>query len=204
MPKFPILLLAAGKSSRMGTPKQLLPWGNNTLFEQAISSALSLKNHPLFVVVGAYHEQLLPLIPSKVVKSVVNPQWEEGMGTSIAVGIKAVLKIYPNASGVLIFLVDQPLVDTHYLAEFFKIGRVKKGHIIASRYPDGHFGVPAFFDAVYFNELLGFSKDQGARTLIKKYSKQVIGLSGGDSLRDIDTPEAYQEMFAQFSSNPRS
>jgi len=204
MPKTPILLLAAGESSRMSKPKQLLPWGERTLFEHAIATALHFKNHPLFVVLGAYHEQLLPLIPSKTVTAIINPQWKEGMGTSIAAGIKAIRAAHTKASGVMIILVDQPLIDPPYLRNFLKKIDSNKKKIIASSYPDGRLGVPAFFDAVYFSELMAFSKDQGARKLIKKYRNHVTSISRENLLTDIDTPEAYQKLLSQFPPIPQS
>jgi len=204
MPEIPILLLAAGKSSRIGKPKQLLPWGKSTLFEHAMATALTFKRHPLFVVVGAYHEQLLPLIPPQGVEIVINSQWKEGMGNSIAVGLNAILKSCPKASGVLILLADQPLIDNIYLTQFLNQVAINKKQIIASSYPDGSLGVPAFFDAFYFKEILGFSRDQGAQKLMAKYAQHISRIPGKKLLADVDTEEAYRELLSQLSLNPQS
>lgn len=198
MPEIPVLLLAAGKSSRMGTSKQLLPWGKSTLLEHAMTTALTLEKNPLFVVVGAFYEQLLPLIPSENVESVVNPQWRKGMGSSIAVGLKAILKRYPKAPGVLILLADQPLIDTDYLTRILDKVTINKRQIIASGYPDGRLGVPAFFDAFFFKEILAFSKDLGARKLMEKYAEHITRIPGEQLLTDVDTPGAYQELLSRF------
>lgn len=204
MPKIPILLLAAGKASRMGAPKQLLPWGNKTLFEHAVDTALELKDHPLFVVVGAHEKQLLPLVNPAITELVFNPEWQQGMGTSIAFGIKAILNKVPNASGVLIFLVDQPLVDSTYLSSFLLGFRLNRKQIIASAYSDGRLGVPALFDAVYFKDLVAFTGDRGAKKLIEKQHDFVLRVSGGVLLSDVDTPEAYQDLILKYSPNRQS
>ena len=203
MPNLPILLLAAGNATRMGSPKQLLPWMGKTLFEQAVDTALTLKNHPLFVVVGAHQQQLLPLINPAITELVINSKWNNGMGTSIAVGIKTVLKRVPNALGVLILLVDQPLIDRDYLSSFFFRYRPNKKQIIASSYEDGRLGVPALFDAFYFKELLQLSKDRGAKKLIEKYKNQVVNISGGSLLTDVDTPEEYRDLLVKYVPNPQ-
>lgn len=204
MPKIPILLLAAGKASRMGAPKQLLPWGNKTLFEHAVDTALELKNHPLFVVVGAHEKQLLPLVSPAITELVFNPEWQQGMGTSIAFGIKAIQKTVPNARGVLIFLVDQPLVDSAYLSSFFLAFQMNHKQIIASSYSDGRLGVPALFDAVYFKDLIAFTGDRGAKKLIEKQQDNVLCISGGVFLSDVDTPEAYQDLLLKYFPNRQS
>ena len=86
MVKIPILLLAAGSSSRMGRPKQLLPWGKQTLIEHQIQTLLQTGN-PVNVVLGAHSESVIPVIKNMGSFIFFNPDWEQGMGSSIAAGI---------------------------------------------------------------------------------------------------------------------
>ncbi len=85
MAKIPILLLAAGGSSRMGQPKQLLPWGNRTLIEHQILT-LQKAGQPVNVVLGSNSDLVMPVIEKYPVNIFVNPNWESGMGSSISFG----------------------------------------------------------------------------------------------------------------------
>ena len=105
------LLLAAGGSNRMGTPKQLLPWGNITLIEHQINTLLET-GHNVVVVLGAYANDILPIIKKLPVTICINNNWENGMGASIAFGTEMISNKFHDASGVLISLIDQPLVTT--------------------------------------------------------------------------------------------
>ncbi len=109
MANIQLLLLAAGASQRMGSPKHLLPWGNETLIEHQIKTLLET-NNPLSVVLGAYSEEIISVIDKFPIEIYTNENWEKGMGTSISYGMKLLLEKYPNIDGVLITLIDQPLL----------------------------------------------------------------------------------------------
>lgn len=198
MAEIPIVLLAAGHSERMGRVKQLLPWGNSSLIEHQIQT-LRKTGHPVYVVLGYGIEQVLPLVKQTGAGFVVNPDWEKGMGGSIATGVKQVMDSHPRAKGVLIALVDQPLVPSgHYL---HMIRSFKPGNevIMASRSGSIQAGVPALFDAAYFPELVTLQGQRGAKKIIQSHRKHVLFMKCPEAAEDLDTPEDYQRLLALYN-----
>ena len=198
MAEIPILLLAAGGSERMGQAKQLLPWGKSTLIEHQIRVLLNT-GHPVFVVLGCRSEQIQHIVESFPVQIVINEEWEKGMGTSIATGVKYVLQSPSPADGILVVLVDQPLVPlAHYqrMLDTFQPGQER---ILASRSEGGIEGVPALFDAKYFRELAGLKGAGGARKIIRAHDAKVVHLDCEEMGEDLDTPEDYQRLYARDS-----
>jgi len=185
-----VLVLAAGKSSRMRQPKQLLGWGKTTLLNHAIEQAKEVTQH-VFVVLGAYKDIIKVSIP-KDVAIVFNPDWEQGMGTSIALGISELRKNH-NFNTVLIMLADQPFLDSRYLCELKRIF-VKSECKIAATFYGKNNGVPAIFHNSVFDELLKLNKDYGAKKLMKKLASDIKGLHPEGKEIDIDTFETYQEL----------
>jgi len=116
--KHAVLILAAGASTRMGQPKQLLPWGKTTLLNHAINEAKKISEH-VFVVLGANKELIESSLNSQV-EIIRNPNWENGMGTSITYGI-SILDKNEEFDSVLIMLADQPLLDSTYLNNLKKL-----------------------------------------------------------------------------------
>ena len=118
MKKVAILILSAGASKRMGTPKQLLKWGKETLLENAVSTAVNVENASLFVVLGANAE----LIQQKITlnaEALYHKDWKQGLGSSIAFGVGTLQKL--DFDGVLIMLADQPFVTSYYLKELINV-----------------------------------------------------------------------------------
>ncbi|GAA4271875.1 nucleotidyltransferase family protein [Aquimarina gracilis] len=198
-PKIAQLILAAGASNRMGEPKQLLPWKNTTLIDHAISQSLVMKEVSTYVVLGAYYDSIYRQISQLPVTVINNPDWERGMGSSIQVGIKAILKDIPTLDAALISLIDQPLIPaTHYkdLITSFAKNNVP---IVASDLGN-RIGVPAIFSKRVFKELVELKEDYGARFIIKKYLKAIKTIPLTDQGIDIDTQEQYQKIVAIFSN----
>ena len=191
MDKIPIILLAAGSSSRMGQPKQLLSWGDQTLIGYQVKKLLGIGN-PVYVVLGSSSEQILPLLKKYLITIVNNLDWKNGMGTSVSAGLKQVLMDLPNAKAVICTLIDQPLVTAAHLQKLIDSFTSGQEQIIASRSESGWLGVPALFDRYYFEELSLLNGEQGAKKVIRKYSSKVVPVNAGDLVDDIDTPENYQ------------
>ena len=191
--KIAILVLAAGGSSRMGEHKQLLLWKNKTLVENAVQSVLGVSRSDAYVVLGANHKQIEEVLNPYSVKTIYNHDWKQGLGNSIACGVKHVKGL--EYEGVLVMLADQPLITSEDLEGF--IIEFKKGSksILASKYENDSIGVPVIFDKSYFVELTQLNEDKGAKTIIKKYSEKVMTINLGNKLVDIDTKEAYQKLF---------
>jgi len=197
MVNIPIILLAAGGSTRMGRPKQLLPWGNQTLIEYQIQILLKTGN-PVGVVLGAKANLVGPVVEKYDVHISVNNNWENGMGSSIATGVRDLMQIFPTADGVLLALVDQPLVPPEHFQSILGIFQPGKKQIIASIANSGWKGVPVLFDKCYFDEIQNLTGKEGAKKIIQKHNYALKYIECGNLLEDMDTPEAYQKMSDRF------
>lgn len=201
MAEIPILLLAAGGSSRMGQPKQLLPWGNHTLIEHQIQTLLKTEN-PVNVVLGSNSDLVIPVIEKYLVNIFVNPNWASGMGSSISFGIGQIKDRFPDVSGVLITLLDQPMISTGYFEKMLTSFQPGSQQILVSHSSSGWNGVPVIFDACYFKELSDLKNDEGAKKVTRLHEAHVILLEGGDFLEDMDTPEKYLQLLEKQNRNP--
>lgn len=199
MPEIPILLMAAGGSSRMGQPKQLLPWGKQTLIEHQIQTLLKA-SQPVNVVIGSNSDMVIPLIENYPVNIFTNPDWESGMGNSISYGIRQIMQKFPKSNGVLITLLDQPLITTSYIENMLNSYSRSSQLILASQSASGWTGVPVLFDEFYFKDLSELNNEEGAKKIINRYPENVILLDGGEMLEDMDTPEMYLQLLKKSKS----
>jgi len=197
MAKIPILLLAAGGSSRMGQPKQLLSWGEQTLIEHQIQTLLNTGN-PVNVVIGSNSDLIIPVIEKFPANILINADWESGMGSSISFGIRQINQLFPEAEGVLITLLDQPLLTASYFQKMLGAFQPGSQQILVSRSSSGWTGVPVLFDKCYFKELAELGNDEGAKKVFKRHEKSIIFLDGGELLEDMDTPETYQKLLSKY------
>lgn len=193
--------MAAGGSTRMGQPKQLLPWGGQTLIEHQIQTLLKTGN-PVSVVLGSNSNLIVPVIAKYGVDIFINTDWESGMGSSISHGISQIIQKFPDANGVLITLVDQPLITTSYIEKMLGAYQPGSQQIIASHSSSGWTGVPVLFDKCYFKELSELKNEEGAKKIIKRHKEIVNFLEGGELLEDMDTPETYQQLLEKYLHHP--
>ncbi len=187
-----ILLLAAGKSVRMGTPKQLLPVAENTLIELAIKTAIKSRIAGVYCVLGANFNKIQAKINDYPVEVIENKDWENGLGKSIAVGSAAILKKESQTEGIFILLADQPWVDNVYLEKMISTFEDRPDVIIASDY-GGFYGVPAIFPKEYFNQLKELDGDNGAKELLNSRKLPIVAVKSPEKLDDIDTPADYEQ-----------
>lgn len=197
MAKIPHLLLAAGDSRRMGQPKQLLPWGDKSLIEHQIQIRLQT-GQDVIVVLGGHTEKILPVIEKLPVIVFVNSEWTKGMGSSLVYGLKMLIEKFTIIDGVLISLLDQPLVTAAHFGKMLSSFQPGYQQIIVSQSASGWKGVPALFDKYYFEELIKLNGKDGARKIIKKYLNNVKNIECGNLLEDIDTPDEYQLLLKKF------
>lgn len=190
-----ILIPAAGASRRIGTPKQLLKWGNSTLLGHAIETAEQLNPSEIIVVLGAYYDKIKGEIDHNPIKILKHENWENGLGSSIAFGVKHILTNANQFDAVLIYLPDQPLIVSKYLIEMANKFKFEDHKIIATSYGNEKFGVPAIFDKTYFEELEALKDDEGAKKLIEKYSESATSLDISPLIADIDTEEDYKILY---------
>ena len=194
MHKTAILILAAGNSSRMGKTKQLLPYKNATLLEWAIEQAQKSVVKNVFCVLGANKEVIEKRLTTKTVEVIYNPNYKDGLSTSIVKGIEFLLNY--NFDGVLIMLADQPHVTSEYLNSLIEASKNNPSKLIVSNY-QGSVGVPAIFPKNYFNDLLDLKGDKGAKNFLLQQNNNVIKVNSSQNLLDIDTPEDYQHLLRQ-------
>jgi molybdenum cofactor cytidylyltransferase len=187
------VIIAAGSSSRLGQPKQLLIIDGETLLQRAIRVAHEAGAMPVLVVLGAHREEIEARVDFAGSKIVVNAHWEEGMASSIRAGLEALLVDQPGTRGVLLMICDQPRVTPEHLGRMIDTFRQSETSVIASVYA-GKRGIPAIFPRQGFSELLALSGDKGARGLLSEPGRKVIeiALDGGEV--DIDRPEDLSQL----------
>lgn len=193
-PNIAILILAAGASSRMGRTKQLLPWKNTTLLGNAIHTAKTSRASLVTVVLGANAKSIQKEIAQNDIEIIENTVWQSGLGSSIAVGTKFLLKSHPKTNAILVMLADQPLVDADYLNTML-IAFNENGNGVATAYKN-RAGVPALFPASYFGKLITLGDDFGAQDIINDPNESFSVLEPGIKTRDIDTKSDYEDLIS--------
>ncbi len=194
--KIAVIILAAGSSSRLGKPKQLLQFQNQTLINGAVKAALAIRPEAVIVVSGFLHQELVTELETLPVIISHNKNWSEGMGSSIEEGMKAVnqLESLGEIEAVLFLLSDQPLITEEHLQKLITQFYIdKRSTIIATGYAETQ-GVPAIFDKSLFPVLQNLPGNKGAQWLFKTYSEQVSVVPFEGAAIDIDTQEDYDRL----------
>ncbi|HXG37824.1 MAG TPA: nucleotidyltransferase family protein [Bacteroidota bacterium] len=185
-----ILLLAAGGSTRYGSPKQLLPFRGKPLIRHLTEVALQSKASDTYVVLGAEAKKISQELSGLPVRLIVNEEWQEGIGSSLRAGVQALPK---TTEAALIMLGDQPLVTSAHLNSIIEAHQSTGKPIVASAY-SGTLGVPVIFARRFFPELQRLSGDTGAKQIIQNHSGEVAGIPFPDGVVDIDTPRDLQHL----------
>ena len=214
-----LIILAAGASTRMGTPKQLLTYRGRSFIRHITESAICASQRsterlrtelaevsrrsqrfaiasvcqPIAVVLGANAEQIKPEISQLPVQIVENQQWAEGMSASIRVGLEALLAVNQNLEAVAIALCDQPFVSPQTLDRIVEAFHSTGKPIIASEYA-GTLGVPVLFSRSLFSELMDLKSNEGAKKLVKKHIHEVFSVPFPEGSIDIDTQTDYEQL----------
>jgi len=189
------IILAAGESKRIGTPKQLLPFGESTVIETVIKQISQAKVDHIVVVLGHAGEQIAAKLASLPVEITINPHYRKGMLSSIQWGLKTIenRKRYKAA---LIALADQPAIPTQVFDQLiYEFHQGGKG-IVLPVY-QGRRGHPVLIDLKYRREIMELKDAIGLRGLLQTHPEDVLEVSvNTDSiLRDIDDLQAYQREF---------
>ena len=183
-----ILLLAAGKGSRMEAPKQLLEKNGLPMIRHSLQQLTTIHADKVQVVLGAYAEQIQAVLKTEQVDIIHNPDWEEGMGSSLRVGLQNLLLQYPDTQRMLVALADQPLIRSVHYHNLLKLQEAYPSQIVASYYKH-RIGVPAVFPDTYFQQILQARGDKGARKWLNQSGGQVWALPCAPAALDIDRPE---------------
>ena len=183
-----VVVLAAGGSSRFGSPKQLARWAGQTFIERTVEIALgATEAQAVLVVLGAEVEQSQKLLQNQPVKIVVNQQWAAGQSTSMQAGLAAL----PDRVGSVVFLlVDLPQVTADIVDALIQRHRETLAPIVWPEF-EGKRGNPVLFDRALFPALQQISGDTGGRPLIKAYQAQAerVAVTTPVILQDFDRPE---------------
>ncbi len=188
---FGAVLLAAGASTRMGEPKQLLRLDGRTLLRRTVDTVLASPAWPVVIVLGARAEAIRPEVARLPVLVADNPDWAEGLASSIRAGIRVLDSFSLSLEAAVLVLVDQPGLSTGSVTrladEHHRTGKT----IVAARY-DNHPGPPALFARRHFHELLELHGAGGARPLFARHADALATLDFPELAADLDTPADYQ------------
>ncbi len=191
--RFGAVILAAGASTRMGTPKQLLVVDGQPLVVRAVRAALASEAWPVVVVLGAHAEKIRPLLSRLPVLIALNSAWAEGLATSIRVGVATLQQFSRQLDGALFALCDQPAFSADTVARLVAAQRAGGRSIVAARY-QGKPGAPALFLREHFSALSVLTGDEGARQLLNDQPERVSAIDLPVLGVDLDTPADYASL----------
>ena len=187
------LVLAAGGSARLGTPKQLLPWGDTTLLGHVLDQVKELSFDQIFVVIGASGDEILERVDLEAAIVVENPEWEEGMASSLRVGLDAVMRL-SRAEAVAIFLGDQPDISDEVVAGLLDARRSTKRQAIVPKFRYV-WGNPVVVERSLWPRLMSLNGDEGAKRLLQAHPEWVHEVWFEQRPpRDVDTRADFDDL----------
>jgi len=186
------LILAAGKSERMGSPKSLLRIYGRTFLEHIVIQARRSDLSNLITVLGHNAEDVLRSLPELQSEVIINPDYDQGQLSSLVKGLQVVDK--SSVEGVMLFLVDHPFVTCELIDSLLQQFSLQPLPIVIPTYR-GKRGHPMIFGRQLFSELMAAPLNQGAAVVVRKHQEEILHLEAEDEgiLIDVDTPEAYRE-----------
>ena len=184
------LVLAAGASTRLGRPKQLVQYGGEPLVRRAAQAACVVGADPVLVILGAHADAIAPALDGVHATVVVHAGWRDGLATSLAAGLRALDTATQQdkrapPDGVLLTVCDQPLIDAEALSRLLAAFRGSNA-LVAAEY-DGTLGVPAIIGRAHLGALAALVGDQGAGRWLRARAAQVTAVSIPEAAIDVDT-----------------
>ena len=189
------IILAAGKSTRMGEAKQLLRLGESTVLGQTIENVRRAAVNEIVLVLGASAETIRCRLPAPLLqglKVVVNPQYEQGMASSLRAGLGA---LAPQIDAALIVLADQPFVRPETLDQLCRKHRQTQAQMVIPSYR-GRRGNPVLLDRSVFPQVMALEGDSGCRAIFSSHKESTVNLEVEDEgiLLDLDNQEDYERL----------
>ncbi|MGB3617159.1 MAG: nucleotidyltransferase family protein [Catalinimonas sp.] len=198
------LVLAAGGSTRFGSPKQLLSCGEQNFVQRAVQTGIDSGVTPLVVVLGAGAPFVRPEVTQFPVQMIINRDWQEGVGSSIRLGLRALLQLAPTMRALVITTCDQPKVSAQHMEELVDVYLNQGKPIVSSCYEQDlradAFGLPTLFDQSNFEALENLRDDEDPRNIIRERLPEAAFLYCPDGSFDIDTPADYDRYMAEMGA----
>lgn len=188
-----VVILAAGSSSRLGEPKQLVRFQDKPLLQNMIDQSVSLGFGSKIIILGANSETIKKALNPGTFTFVMNENWTEGIASSIRKGVEYSLGLNPGTEHLLFLLSDQPFVSTELLERLLETHRTEKSEITASFY-NNDTGVPAVFSKPIFPLLMELGGDHGAKKIMRRFPDKVTPVHFEMGHFDIDTPRDYVKL----------
>ena len=186
-----IVILAAGVSKRLGSPKQLLAYKKQNLLRHSVDTALETGCPSVFVVLGANMELLKKELKDKPVIIIENKSWEEGVASSIRAALQNITATILQPDSVIFMVCDQPFVNSALLLNLLDKKNETGMTIVASTYAN-KLGTPALFDKSFFAALMELKGDKGAGKLIGDNKDKTAAVHFPKGETDIDTAADYE------------
>ncbi len=190
------IVLAAGESTRMGHPKQLLTWHDRPLLFQTINELLAAGLDRIVVVLGAHADEIEHRLRGKCsdqVEFVTNPNWSSGQASSLLTGLRFLQSDATGIRHVLLALCDQPFVTADDYRSLLHTASTGSASAVATRYDSGG-GVPAVFTWSACSQLLTIDGDSGARGWLRRQPSGKITLVDiPGAFHDLDNPKQYEQ-----------
>src|SRR6185369_193365 len=186
------LVLGAGDSSRLGSPKQLVRFKGQSLIGRSVNNVLAAGCAPVFTVLGANHESVSRELTNLSTVVAINHNWKEGMGSSISTGINAYLQSGVSTDALLITLCDQPLISVPDLERLLQVFHESATLVVASEYETKGrtvHGVPAVFSAKLIPDLGELRGTEGAKSVILRHGNNARFVEIPGAAFDLDTQE---------------
>ena len=187
------VILAAGASSRLGQPKQLLSFQGESLLRRAVRSALEAGCPYVTAVAGDARDRIEMELRGTPAVVAENSEWRRGLGTSVRCGLRHLLSSRPEIDAVVLLVCDQPFLDADVIRSLIARQESSGKPIVASSYA-GTLGIPALFHHTCFESLLALPDDSGAKMLIESRSADVAQVEFEKGAIDIDTPEDFEQI----------
>lgn len=191
------IVLAAGRSTRMGAQKLLLPLADQPMVAHVVAAACASAAAPVIVVLGGEAERVRTALPPMRQVYVINMRYRDGLATSLQAGLAAVPAESP---GALILLGDQPLVTATLINQVLERAAAAPDRILAARY-QGRRGNPVYFPSALFGDLRAVTGDEGGRSVVERYATRVDFMDIENEVvgEDLDEPATYERFRANWA-----
>jgi molybdenum cofactor cytidylyltransferase len=187
------VILAAGSSSRLGHPKQLVKYRGKSLLQHTIDCIDIFEFKPSMVILGANYDEILANINGHSSSVIINKDWSEGIASSIRFGLEKSLELNPSLNHILYLLSDQPYVSTTIIQRLIDKHLSGSQLITASTYKN-NIGVPAIFNESLFPDLMTLNGDTGAKKVMVEHRKNIQTIPFDGGAFDVDTEDDVEKL----------